>query len=455
MRRWRVAGTVLLAVLMTGVVPAAGQEPAPQDKPVPDGRPQADPGDLVPIPGDGATAASRAAAAIVPSPCYQAVHNDPNEPSDLFLDGDRYWLKYGCETGTWEIAVRTVDSWPIDDLGVLEIDLDTDRNLNTGCGGFDFFAAASFDPDIGDVVGGLFRTVGCETDPVFVSGNLLWAKPTANSIELTFPGSAFIGPSSFRWGAVILGPIQDEEIDFLPDPDTLWSAPRNPCGGHCFFLKNTLAGGAADVFFKDDQPASQVVVGDWNADGTDSFGFRSDRTLTVKNALDAGPPAATVTSGLSTDRVLAGDWDGDGDDTFALRRGSTFFIKNSLTGGAADITYSSGLASDTVVVGDWDGDGDDTFALRRGSTFFIKNSLTGGLADISYSSGLSTDTVLAGDWDGDGDDTFTLRRSRTFFIKNALAGGAADITYSSGLASDAPHAGDWDADNSDTLGLRR
>ena len=456
MRRWRVAGLVTLAIAMSGVVPAAGQEPAPPGKALPADRPPVDQADLVPIPEEGSSAPSRSAAAILPSPCYQAVHNDPDEPSDSFLDADRYWLKHGCESATWELAVRTIDSWPIEELLALEIDLDTDRNFNTGCGGFDFFAFAGFDPSVGDVVGGLFRTPGCETDPILVSSALMWAKPTANSIELTFPGSPFIGSSTFRWGGLIFAhDPNDLDVDFIPDLDTLWSAPGNPCGGHCFFLKNALAGGAADVFFKDDQPASQVVVGDWNADGVDSFGFRNGRTLSVKNDLSAGPPAAAVTSGLATDKVLVGDWDGDGDDTFALRRGNTFFIKNSLTGGAADVTFTSGLASDTVLVGDWDGDGDDTFAFRRGTTFFVRNFLSAGPANVTFSSGLASDTVLAGDWNGEGHDTFGFRRGRANFLKNTLGAGAADVTFSSGLTIDTPHAGDWNADNSDTLGLRR
>ncbi|MDK6591654.1 hypothetical protein, partial [Actinotignum timonense] len=67
------------------------------------------------------------------------------------------------------------------------------------------------------------------------------------------------------------------------------------------------------------------------------------------------------------DEVLVGDWDGDGVDTFAVRRGNVFYVKNSLASGEADSVFSYGRAGDEVLVGDWDGDGVDTFAVRRGN----------------------------------------------------------------------------------------
>jgi hypothetical protein len=459
MRRWRVAGSIALALLMLGAVPAAAQEDAPEEKAAPRGRPFDLPDDAPPIrQRSEASRTATADAVLAATPCYVQGHTDPNEPTDQFLDAVAYSLRHDCEFARWTLSIRTVDSWPIEDLALADLTIDTDANFTNGCFGGDYYLFIAADG--AGVAGGLFRTPSCE-NVTLVSGDVLWGMPAGNpgnTLEIEFPGGPLLGARQLRWYSTILSLNDDlvnfTDYDFLPDVN-YWVSPGNPCGGRCFYLRNALGSGAHDVFFKDDEPASQVVVGDWNADGVDSFGFRNGRTLAVKNALAAGPPASTVTSGLPTDRLLVGDWDGDGDDTFALRRGSTFYIKNSLTGGAADITYSSGLASDTVVVGDWDGDGDDTFALRRGSTFYIKNSLTGGAADITYSSGLSTDRVLAGDWDGDGDDTFALRRGRTSYLKNSLTGGAADVTFNSGLPTDASHSGDWNGDGSDSLGLRR
>lgn len=69
--------------------------------------------------------------------------------------------------------------------------------------------------------------------------------------------------------------------------------------------------------------------------------------------------------GRAGDQVLVGDWDGDGVDTFAVRRGNTIYVKNSLTPGAADRVLTYGRVSDTLYIGDWDGDGIDTPAVRR------------------------------------------------------------------------------------------
>ncbi|MDY5132118.1 hypothetical protein R6G99_11670, partial [Actinotignum timonense] len=78
--------------------------------------------------------------------------------------------------------------------------------------------------------------------------------------------------------------------------------------------------------------------------------------------------------GRAGDEVLVGDFDGDGKDTFAVRRGNTFYVQNSLVGGNAEQVFSYGRAGDEVLVGDFDGDGKDTFAVRRGNTFYVQNS---------------------------------------------------------------------------------
>ncbi|MGJ9634230.1 ExeM/NucH family extracellular endonuclease, partial [Actinotignum sp. GS-2025b] len=125
--------------------------------------------------------------------------------------------------------------------------------------------------------------------------------------------------------------------------------------------------------------------------------------------------------GRARDEVLVGDWDGDGVDTFAVRRGNVFYVKNSLASGAADSVFSYGRVGDEVLVGDWDGDGVDTFAVRRGNVFYVKNSLASGEADRVFSYGRVGDEVLVGDWDGDGVDTFAVRRGNVFYVKNSLA----------------------------------
>ncbi|HET6754582.1 MAG TPA: hypothetical protein VFH23_11605 [Jiangellaceae bacterium] len=182
-----------------------------------------------------------------------------------------------------------------------------------------------------------------------------------------------------------------------------------PCAGRCFFLTNGTLGGAAQVAFWDDQPSSQVFVGDWNGDGVDTFGFRVSNSFVLKNRLAPGPADVTFSYGQASDVVLVGDWNGDGRDTLGVR-GQTNYLKNSLSGGAADVTFSYGQASDVVLVGDWNADRRSTLAVRRGRTYYIRNSLSGGPADVTFVYGLASDEAHVGDWNRDRRDTLGVRR---------------------------------------------
>ena len=159
--------------------------------------------------------------------------------------------------------------------------------------------------------------------------------------------------------------------------------------------------------------------------------------------------------GRAGDEVLVGDWDGDGVDTFAVRRGNVFYVKNSLASGVADAVFSYGRVGDEVLVGDWDGDGVDTFAVRRGNVFYVKNSLASGAADASFSYGRTSDTTLAGDFNGDGRDTLSIRRGNTIHVNNSLTSGNADYALPYGRVSDELFMGDWDGNGTDTPTVRR
>ncbi len=136
-------------------------------------------------------------------------------------------------------------------------------------------------------------------------------------------------------------------------------------GTSTFYLKNSPAGGAADIV----------------------FGF--------------GPPNAGWTP-------LVGDWDGNGTATAGLfsPATSTFYLKNSHGGGAADLVFGFGPANAgwTPLVGDWDGNGSATVGLFSPgtSTFYLKNSHAGGAADLVFGFGPANAgwKPLAGDWNG-------------------------------------------------------
>ena len=447
MRLSRILGAALLAALVMGAAPAAAQDP-PTPKQPPEGRHTVQTEDLVPIQQEAAT---RSAAAV---PCYETIHGDPNEFDDNRLDADKYWFRYDCSQRRWGLAVRTIDNWPIEELFILDIVLDTDGNLNNGCLGTDFAVDLGYDPASGEVRGGLFRVTSCEpgTD-VLVSSSIRWSKPSGNTIEMSFPAGPLAGHPTLRWqGALFAWNQADVVPDFFPDFDS--NATPNLACGRCAYLRNSLSNGPADITFASGATTDEVLVGDWDGNGTQTLGFRRGRTFYLTNS-HGGPAVHTFSSGLATDRVLVGDWDGNGTDTIGLRRGTTFYLRNTLGSGTAHVTFSSGLATDQVKGGDWNGDGRDTFALRRGTTMYFKNTNRSGPADATFSSGLATDTWLIGDWDADGDDTYGLRRGRTFYLRNFLSTGTANITFNSGLSSDVALIGDWDGNGRDGFGLRR
>jgi len=221
-----------------------------------------------------------------------------------------------------------------------------------------------------------------------------------------------------------------------------------------FFLSNDWAGTTHHAF-QYGRHADEVLIGDWDGDGTDSITVRRDDVFHVSNAPRGGDAESVFTYGRPDDDVLVGDWDGDGTDTLAVRRGATYHVKNSLTGGDADHVITYGRSGDEVMVGDWNGSGTDTFAVRRGATYHAKNTMAGGDADAVFTYGRADDATLAGDWDGDGTDTFAVRRGATYHVKNSLAGGPADHVVSFGRDQDAVYVGDWDGNGTDTLGVRR
>ncbi|HLV05946.1 MAG TPA: N-acetylmuramoyl-L-alanine amidase [Actinomycetaceae bacterium] len=224
--------------------------------------------------------------------------------------------------------------------------------------------------------------------------------------------------------------------------------------GDDYHLRNSLSGGAADLSFTLGLSTDQVLVGDWDGDGTDTLAMRRGNTYLLYDA-HPGQKFRTIRYGRPDDVVLVGDWNGDGTDTLAVRRGQEYHIKNSVSGGAADRVVRYGRAGDDVLVGDWDGDGRDTLTVRRGSEYHIRNALRGGDADVVLRYGRADDVVLVGDWDGNRRDTFAVRRGNRYHVKNALRGGDADVVLPYGRAGDVVLVGDWNGDRSDTFGVRR
>ncbi|MGC5627253.1 sugar phosphate isomerase/epimerase family protein [Georgenia sp. Z1344] len=234
-----------------------------------------------------------------------------------------------------------------------------------------------------------------------------------------------------------------------PEPE-----PVPPTAGRGFYL-NDGWDIWADHEFSFGRPGDEVLVGDWDGNGSDTLAVRRGNAYFLSNSLYGGNADIELSYGRASDTVLVGDWDGDGVDSFAVRRGNSYFLTNSLTGGWADAELDYGRANDQVLVGDYDGDGTDTFAVRRGARYFVSNSLTTGWADAEFTYGRGNDQVLVGDWDGDGNDTFASRRGNLYLMSNTLTGGWADQEVRYGRSGDEVFVGDWNGDGSDTLGVRR
>src|SRR5690606_28343174 len=162
----------------------------------------------------------------------------------------------------------------------------------------------------------------------------------------------------------------------------------------------------------------------------------------LRNSLSGGAADLSFTLGLSTDQVLVGDWDGDGTDTLAMRRGNTYLLYDAHPGQKSP-RCRSGPPAAAGLVAHWTGDGTGTAAVRGGQEYHLRNSVSGGAADRVVRYGRAGDDVLVGDWDGDGRDTLTVRRGSEYHIRNALRGGDADVVLRSGRAGDLGLVRDW------------
>ena len=221
------------------------------------------------------------------------------------------------------------------------------------------------------------------------------------------------------------------------------------------FLRNVNADGPADVSFEFGVGDQELLVGDWNGDGSETFGVRVGKFFHLWNTDRRGEPDLIVKYGLETDEPVVGDWDGDGTDTVGVRRGNLLLLRNLNEPGPAQLEFAFGKRGDELLVGDWDGDGTESVGTRRGNLIFLTNGFRSGPADVSYGFGRASDIVLIGDWDGDGTDTVGTRRGNVMYFGNRTISGPADVVFGFGVAGDNLLIGDWDGDGVATPGVIR
>ncbi len=259
----------------------------------------------------------------------------------------------------------------------------------------------------------------------------------------------------FHHDGSVWGTINYVNSGSLCAGSTGFTMERAGGGSPATFHLNNGWGPNAHSVFTYGRSADEVLIGDWDGNGTDTITLRRGNRFYVSNSQRGGDASRVFTYGRPGDTILVGDWNGNGVDTLAVRRGNEYHVKNRIAGGDADRVIRYGRANDEVLVGDWNGDRRDTFAVRRGKEYHVKNRIAGGDADQVIRYGRPTDIVLVGDWNGDRRDTFAVRRGAQYHVKNRIAGGDADLVRFYGRATDEVYVGDWNGDRRDTLGVRR
>jgi hypothetical protein len=140
------------------------------------------------------------------------------------------------------------------------------------------------------------------------------------------------------------------------------------------YLRNSNTTGVADVTFFFGDPGDVPIAGDFDGDGCDTVSVYRPTTqqffvIDRLGSGDAGLGAAGLdfVFGDPGDQPFAGDFDGDGTDSFGLHRATTglVYYRNSLSAGVAEASFIFGDPGDRFVAGDWSGNGVDTVGVYR------------------------------------------------------------------------------------------
>lgn len=158
------------------------------------------------------------------------------------------------------------------------------------------------------------------------------------------------------------------------------------------YLRNANTQGNADVTFFFGNPGDVPLAGDFNGNGCDTVGlYRPSQgrfyVIDELGSADKGLGAATTSYlfGNIGDIPFVGDFDGDGTDTFGLYRTTSglMYFRNSHVQGNADLQFYFGDPGDRFVAGDWSADGKSSPGVFRPSTqtLYVRFTNTPGNAD--------------------------------------------------------------------------
>jgi hypothetical protein len=192
--------------------------------------------------------------------------------------------------------------------------------------------------------------------------------PNDGTVHLRNPLSA--GASSVAW---------DTDLENIPDAVPLtgdWDKNGQDSFGYydpndgTFHLRNPLGPGSSSYAWDTDlettAPNAIPLAGDWDASGADSVGWYNpdDGSFHLRNALNAGESNYVWDTDLNTAVpnaiIMVGDWDGNGRDTWGYYNPNdgTFHLRNAFGSGPSDYAWPANLHTVRGAVpltGNWDG----------------------------------------------------------------------------------------------------
>ncbi|HVL92337.1 MAG TPA: S8 family serine peptidase [Acidimicrobiales bacterium] len=133
--------------------------------------------------------------------CYYSVWSDPADAAELDVLG--YASRYSCTDRLWAFQLVTADPWPDDRLARFTVNVDTDTNSATGCGGFDRQVVAARTGD--RFTTATLATPGCGTETWSVAGPAAVDRADAAAIRLTVANVTLGSPTSLRWAMALDG----------------------------------------------------------------------------------------------------------------------------------------------------------------------------------------------------------------------------------------------------------
>jgi endoglucanase len=185
--------------------------------------------------------------------------------------------------------------------------------------------------------------------------------------------------------------------------------------------------------------------------------------LTITDPERTNSGAIYTLFGASTDTIVFGDWNGDGTKSFGAFRddnGGGLWILDF--DGAGSLTYILfGNGTDTPVVGDWDSNsaGDEIGVVRpQGGAlrWILRDNSPNGCLCSDFTFGAATDAAAPGNWDGDANNGWepgVTRADGAAMLWITQGSGGLDYTLF-GPSAGIPFPGDWDGDGNTDYGNR-